>query len=134
MHPAVHKFRWRHSDSHFVYAEIPAGLARRLTAQMNANGPTKLFPDQHDTGNSAMREYERIDKLYRQTRMLEWERYLSENGQFGTDAQMTLGSITEPLTMGYVTHDACPGRGDDIEHIPGTSPLSRDSCSAAEVL
>jgi hypothetical protein len=26
-------------------------------------------------------------------------------------------------TMGYVTRDACPGIGDDIVHVPGTSTM-----------
>jgi hypothetical protein len=34
--------------------------------------------------------------------------------------QATFQVAKDGPTMGYVTRDSCPGKGDDIEHVPGT--------------
>jgi hypothetical protein len=39
----------------------------------------------------------------------------------GEQAAFTVDRDRDGPTMGYVTRDACPGRGDDTEHVPGTS-------------
>jgi hypothetical protein len=41
--------------------------------------------------------------------------------QEGDQATFVSGKEKETRTMGYVTRDACPGVGDDIEHVPGMS-------------
>ena len=42
----------------------------------------------------------------------EYDQQQSERGQ------TILGQRQKGLTLGYVTQDECPGKGDDIEHIP----------------
>jgi len=51
----------------------------------------------------------------------EYTAYKSPNS-----AQVTFeasGKEQETRTMGYVTKDLCPGRGDDIDHVPGMFSL-----------
>lgn len=40
-----------------------------------------------------------------------------EQAVFGVSGEIVAGGKKD-LTLGYVTKDACPGKGDDIEHIP----------------
>jgi hypothetical protein len=52
----------------------------------------------------------------------QWLNHVSTS-RSGEQAVFVAGNNEIP-TMGYVTRDACPGIGDDIEHVPGTSSLS----------
>lgn len=105
-------------------------LARRIVEQLNKAGASKLVPSQPQT----IQEYDaQVDETY--------NRWLDEQSQqYGSTvngvAQVVLSSHGKPQTMGYVTKDACPGTGDDIEHIPCKSAdpcsfLSADKASAS---
>ncbi|ORY25942.1 vacuolar protein [Naematelia encephala] len=117
----------------FVYTELPAGLARNITQQMNLAGPSKLVPSQAPSTRQEVED--RVDQGYRAWMASQWEDYLQSQSQTQTetnnnDVQMSfdvtrMGKGKKSPTLGYVTKDACPGLGDDIEHIP--VPFSKDS-------
>jgi hypothetical protein len=48
----------------------------------------------------------------------QWSDHISRAGNSGSQA--TFEVAKDGPTMGYVTRDSCPGKGDDIEHVPGT--------------
>jgi hypothetical protein len=108
------------SDNAFRYVTLPVGLARRVVAEMNRAGTTKLIPDQ--PGNR-QEEDERVNRIYNQWMRRQWSDYaIGSGGVNGNPTEQTVFSGAERLKgkrLGFVTKDACPGRGDDIEHIPG---------------
>ncbi|EIW67684.1 hypothetical protein TREMEDRAFT_33515 [Tremella mesenterica DSM 1558] len=107
-------------DNDFVYTRLPAGLAKRIHEEMERAGASKFLPSSpgyieagvEDTYNAWMSE--------------QWSSYLFQHIKGGGTEQTALESVSENTpTMGYVTHDACPGKGDDIEHVPGESSSRR---------
>ena len=64
---------------------------------------------------SVRREYDRW--LADQREAYEAEYHALEGDEGARSGQVVLGR-TKGLTPGYVTRDACKGKGDDIEHIP----------------
>ena len=101
------------SGDGFTYVPLPAGLARKILKQLNMAGPSKFAP------STRLGEEQRVEQVYRQWMASQWEEY-EQTRAAGNEEQMVWSS-GEALMLGYVTHDACPGRGDDIEHIPGGS-------------
>lgn len=102
---------------------------------MNQNGATKLLPDPNPTlqsGRDEEREptdaerwrmqrelQDEVDRVRDEARRQQWKNYLSSLASASAGkGQMPLG-LKKTLTLGYVTGDLCPGKGDDIEHIPG---------------
>nr|XP_019012947.1 vacuolar protein [Kwoniella pini CBS 10737]OCF51728.1 vacuolar protein [Kwoniella pini CBS 10737] len=104
----------------FVYVQLPAGLARNITEQMNKSGPSKLVPSQPST---TQEEEARVESIYDDWMAEQWKDHLLSEEQdhlFDQDQMVIVnGRIPKkPRTMGFVTKDACPGKGDDIEHYP----------------
>jgi len=60
-----------------------------------------------------------VDETYNQWMAEQWFDHISPTGDVSSQAVFTADKNAP--TMGYVTHDPCPGKGDDIEHVPGTS-------------
>lgn len=102
--------------SAFLYTRLPAGVAHNITIEMNRAGASKLQPLSPSEDDDAY-----VHKVYSDWLADQWERYEAEQ-LASSDAQVAF-TATKPRTLGYVTHDACPGKGDDIEHIP--VPFSR---------
>ncbi|WWD18629.1 hypothetical protein CI109_103082 [Kwoniella shandongensis] len=105
----------------FYYARLSAGLARNITEQLNRAGASKLLP----TVPSTKREEEqRVQATYDEWMRSQWEDYVESQGvvDIEFEGQQTVFSsattVKKPSTLGYVTKDACPGKGDDIDHIP----------------
>jgi hypothetical protein len=138
------------SPTTFTYVALPAGLAKRITAEMNRAGATKLLPSPSThsealTGVTSQEVEEMVERIYRETMAQQWDLYAAQQlllqeseaeMQFGARSRSrsidtnldddALDADTEyahstrgGLTMGYVTRDRCPGKGDDIEHVPG---------------
>ncbi len=86
---------------------------------MNKAGASKFAPS---TPRTIQEEDERVERNYQAWLEMQAEQY--EQDQLTQTRQLRLGSVSdlsakkEKLTLGYVTKDACPGKGDDIEHIP----------------
>lgn len=99
--------------SAFLYTRLPAGLAYNITVEMNRAGTSKLLPEEDDDAH--------VHRVYSEWLADQWERYEAEEARQDT-AQVPFA--VKPRTLGYVTHDSCRGKGDDIEHIP--VPFSRD--------
>lgn len=96
-----------------MYTTLPAKLARKIVKQLNRAGASKFAPGNPRT---IQEEDDRVERIY-----ADW--IDSQNDAYEADLatraeQTVFGDRANDLTMGYVTHDACPGRGDDIEHIP----------------
>lgn len=72
-----------------------------------------MVPDEPRT---IQEEDARVEKIYNE--WLDTQAVLHEEAQSLLGGQQVVFDHTEPLTMGYVTHDACAGCGDDIEHTP----------------
>lgn len=126
------------SANAFVYTTLPAKLARKILEQLNKAGPSKFVPE---TPRTIQEEDDRVERMY-----AEW--IDAQNDAYDADLAIqgehtVFGGREKQLTMGYVTHDACPGRGDDIEHVPcelcgpilahkadGSAPLGQDPVSA----
>ncbi|WVQ96496.1 hypothetical protein IAU59_003601 [Kwoniella sp. CBS 9459] len=114
--------------SAFLYVRLPAGLARNVTDQMNRSGASKFVPaptTSSTTEPSTKAEEEaRVRRIHDQWLAEQWEDYQSQMQSarafiHGDDAdQIVFGAHDKPRTLGLVTKDKCPGRGDDIEHIP----------------
>ncbi len=109
------------SENHFVYVPLSASLARRIVEQLNLAGPTKLYSEP----SGPRGEDERVERIYREWLSNQWDEYALNRD---TVEEQVAWSGRRTPTMGYVTRDACPGVGDDIEHIPGErnsqSPVS----------
>ena len=62
----------------------------------------------------------------------QWFDHISAEDE-GSQAIFEVGK--DAPTMGYVTRDSCPGKGDDIEHVPGMFPafipITADDCSTS---
>nr|XP_018262156.1 vacuolar protein [Kwoniella dejecticola CBS 10117]OBR84314.1 vacuolar protein [Kwoniella dejecticola CBS 10117] len=106
--------------SAFVYVRLPAGLARSITDQMNRAGASKLVPSQPTTKSE---EEARVNGIYDDWMAEQWKDHLLSGQQDhlldGDQVVLPDGKTTKkPRTMGFVTKDACPGKGDDIEHFP----------------
>ncbi|WVR06502.1 hypothetical protein IAU60_003533 [Kwoniella sp. DSM 27419] len=111
-------------ESAFVYVRLKAGLARNITEQMNRAGASKLAPG---VPLSPAEEEERVQRLYRAwtaEQLEEYERAQTAELEDVNGAQAVFSThggrekSEKPRTLGFVTKDKCPGRGDDIEHIP----------------
>jgi alpha-beta hydrolase superfamily lysophospholipase len=99
-----------------MYITLPGKIARKVLDQLNRAGASKLIPD---TPRTIQEEDARVERIYQDwldTQAAEYEREMSLSG----GEQVVMGGKSEGglLTMGYVTRDACPGKGDDIEHTP----------------
>lgn len=55
-----------------------------------------------------------VDSIYQASLVQSYNRYLATN--FGEEPTRNFKS--KGLTPGYVTHDTCPGKGDDTLHTP----------------
>jgi len=103
------------SASAFLYTTLPAGLAANLTDELNRAGASRFAPSISSSYEDVERE---VDETYDQWMSEQWLGHLSGRGE----GQATFVSDrTYESTMGYVTRDSCPGKGDDIEHVPGMS-------------
>lgn len=103
-----------HSASAFLYTTLPAGIAANLTEELNRAGASRFAPS-----FSADEVERRVAETYNQWMAEQWFDHISTAGDVGNQAVFTADK-NEP-TMGYVTRDSCPGKGDDIEHVPGMS-------------
>ncbi|WWD05053.1 hypothetical protein V865_003124 [Kwoniella europaea PYCC6329] len=110
--------------SSFLYVELPAGLARNITEQMNKSGASKLLPSEPTT---KLEEEDRVRRIYNEWMSEQWEDYLVQGGDDHLYDQVESQKIFQndesdipkkPRTMGFVTKDTCPGKGDDIKHYP----------------
>lgn len=124
------------SKSAFLFIRLPAGFARQIAPEMNRAGASKFTPVPagvigigHSPIDSQSRErmrYEDDQKIRRvyddwleeQARPYEDEQGVSFDQH---QDQIVFGGERRKLTPGYVTKDACPSKGDDIEHVPCTS-------------
>ncbi|OCF37178.1 vacuolar protein [Kwoniella heveanensis BCC8398] len=114
--------------SAFLYVSLPAGLARNITEQMNRSGASKLVPSPSTSTSPSQlytkaEEEARVRRLHDEWVAEQWQDYLSQSGSDGMTLsgsldQVVFGVHDKPRTLGLVTKDKCPGRGDDIEHIP----------------
>nr|XP_019045440.1 vacuolar protein [Kwoniella bestiolae CBS 10118]OCF24370.1 vacuolar protein [Kwoniella bestiolae CBS 10118] len=110
--------------SKFLWVELPAGLARNVTEQMNKSGASKLLPSEPTT---KLEEEDRVRRIYNDWMTEQWEDYLLQGGNDHLYEQEEMQRVfrederkipKKPRTMGFVTKDSCPGKGDDIEHYP----------------
>lgn len=111
--------RLKSSASGFLYVPLPAGLAGNITSEMNRAGASRLLPS--TTRESVEQD---VDRVYGQWMAEQWDEHAASSSSSSlqdTRAQVVLDA-REERTMGYVTKDACPGVGDDIDHVPGTFP------------
>ena len=60
-----------------------------------------------------------MDETYNQWMAEQWFDHVSTAGVVGDQDQAVFTADKNEPTMGYVTRDSCPGKGDDIEHVPG---------------
>ena len=86
---------------------------------MNRAGASKLLPDESAT---RARVEARVQRTYDSWLQAQWDDYVARHMAAGGLEETVLDAWgQETLTMGYVTKDACPGVGDDIQHVPGQS-------------
>jgi hypothetical protein len=111
------------SANAFVYTTLPVRLARNIVKQLNEAGASKFVPD---TPRTIQDEDVRVERMY--TEWIDAQNDAFEAASAFDGDQAVLGGHAKDLTMGYVTHDACPGKGDDIEHIPCKSCGSTSEC------
>ncbi|KAL1413169.1 hypothetical protein Q8F55_000918 [Vanrija albida] len=106
--------------SAFLYTRLPAFLATEVFAEMNRAGASKLLP------TTAREDVEaRATRIYNDWLADQWDEHVAATLLGADDDALAFGSPDKkPHTLGYVTRDACKGRGDDIPHIP--VPFSRD--------
>lgn len=113
------------SGTTFFFAPLPAGIARNITDQMNRSGASKLRGASRSILNSGVEDEEaRVDRIYRHHLAQQWDDHVQSQLSRGISQDvLSAGNMGHGhLTMGYVTKDACPGQGDDIEHVPGRRP------------
>jgi len=96
-----------------VYTTLPAKLARKIVKQLNRAGASKFAPQ---TPRTIHEEDARVERMYAEWIDAQNDAY--EAVVATREGQTVFSGRGKELTMGYVTHDACPGRGDDIEHSP----------------
>ena len=102
------------SASAFLYTNLPAGIAANLTEELNRAGASRFAP------SSNAEEVERkVDETYNQWMAEQWLDHISRAEDSGNQAPFRVAK--DGPTMGYVTRDSCPGKGDDIKHVPGKS-------------
>lgn len=105
------------TDAFLYFTDVPYGDARRVIGQLNKDGAySKRQSDAHM--NAQIRQereaYARgeVEHIYRSWR---------ESQQLEASARRDLEELDARAdaikTLGYVTKDSCPGRGDDTEHI-----------------
>lgn len=81
---------------------------------MNRAGASRFAPLSPQEDDDAY-----VRKVYNDWLQQQWDDYLLEELMGETDEIALGGSPGEkPHTLGFVTKDDCPGRGDDIRHIP----------------
>jgi hypothetical protein len=100
------------SASAFLYTTLPAGIAANLTDELNRAGASRFAPS-----SIAQEEERKVDETYNQWMAEQWFDHISAGDR---GSQATFQVAKDGPTMGYVTRDSCPGKGDDIEHVPGT--------------
>jgi hypothetical protein len=83
---------------------------------MNRAGASKFAPRTPQEDDEAY-----VREVYEEWLEEQWNDYVA-TGLTSSIGETVFGH-GKPSTLGYVTKDACRGRGDDIEHIP--APFSR---------
>lgn len=116
------------SENTFAYVSLPSRLAKRITAQLNLAGPSRLVP----TSAYAWQDDEQVDRIYNRWLSSQWHEHSVINALQNGHGQVAFSTHSN-LTLGYVTRDACPGLGDDIEHIPGEPSVRSMLMSARSV-
>lgn len=94
-------------------------MARQLIDQMNRDGTTKLLPH---SPPSRFDDDQLVERECQARSALAWDEYISERLSSGDETnELSFDALERSgaKTLGYVTRDACPGIGDDIEHISG---------------
>lgn len=121
--PLSSRTELRASASGFLYTPLPAGLAGNITSEMNRAGASRFQPPTPDRTRKGIEQD--IERVYNRWMAEQWEDHLlrSVGGESVEQEQVVFGisGTGDEKTMGYVTKDACPGVGDDIEHVPGKS-------------
>ena len=115
------------SASGFLYVPLPAGLAANITSEMNRAGASKLLPTTSITRQAVEED---VDRVFDQWMLDQWTDHLVASAPLRSGVvgdgygagQVVFDSHGDERTMGYVTKDACPGSGDDIDHVPGKPP------------
>lgn len=115
-------------ENTFAYVSLPSRLAKRITAQLNLAGPSRLVP----TSAYAWQDDEQVDRIYNRWLSSQWHEHSVINALQNGHGQVAFSTHSN-LTLGYVTRDACPGLGDDIEHIPGEPSVRSMLMSARSV-
>jgi hypothetical protein len=100
------------STTAFLYTRLPAGLAKKIHNEMNRAGASKFGPTTAQEDDEAY-----VKGVYEDWLAAQWDDYVSSELTKNTWADI-FSPKNKPQTLGYVTKDACPGKGDDIEHIP----------------
>lgn len=91
---------------------------------MNRAGASKLLPTASITQWAIEGD---VDRVFDQWMLDQWTDHLvtsspsrlSVVGHGNGAGQVVFNGHGDERTMGYVTKDACPGSGDDIDHVPG---------------
>lgn len=120
---SVWKYIANISASAFLYTTLPAGIAANLTEELNRAGASRFAPS-----SNAEEVQRKVDETYDQWMAEQWLEHISRAGDSGNQATFQVDK--DGPTMGYVTRDSCPGKGDDIEHVPGASLHSYRSATA----
>jgi hypothetical protein len=110
-------------------------MIKRIKEEMDRAGASKLRPDNQQDSSSltlAQRRAEidrRVDEEYQRWMAEQWEDYLIQGGEARDTTQVSWDVGGRIKTMGYVTRDSCPGKGDDVNHFPGELRCTvRSSC------
>ncbi|GMK53759.1 hypothetical protein CspeluHIS016_0103450 [Cutaneotrichosporon spelunceum] len=105
--------------SAFFYTRLEAGIGKAIADEMNRAGASKLLPMSPREEDEA-----HVQQVYNEWLASQWEDYVQNGGEEDLfEAEQGQKPLSRPLpskpkTLGYVTRDACVGKGDDIEHIP----------------
>lgn len=99
--------------SKFLYTRLPAAVAGNISEEMNRAGASRFGPLTPQEDDDAY-----VRKVYNEWLQQQWDDYLIEELMGDNDEVSLDGPGGKPHTLGFVTKDACPGRGDDIRHIP----------------
>ncbi len=120
---------------------MKAGLAKQITPEMNRRGASKLKGASWPVSPESLRAEDdrKVQESYNEWLSVQWEEYSSRNTvadhahreqAFWSGETVRKKAGQESLTLGFVTKDACPGVGDDIEHIPGMLLIKRKAKNA----
>jgi len=96
------------TDQFLFIPDIPFSVANQILPSLNKHGADQrrsLFDELEG------REHELYARGHVDRRYNEW---LEEMDRRGGEQRRAAGN----LTLGYVTHDKCPGVGDDVLHAP----------------